>query len=214
MYENAPVLVAGLHRLTALRELGHEMADCFVSDFATEEEAGIWEIDENLMRAELSAAQEADCMARRKVLWERRDSALSAKIWPKPQGRPDGFAADVEAKTGRSKSGTNQAIARAKALGDDIKKVAGTSLDKGVELDALAKMPEPERKELVERASHGEQVTARRPVPIAADPLNDLEALEKQVAALMAAWNRASKPAREEFLLRIDRPVFDSTEAA
>jgi len=43
----------------------------------------------------------------------------------------------------------------------------------------------------------------------AADPLNDPEAHEKQLAALMSAWNRAAAVVREEFMLRIDRPVFD-----
>src|SRR5690606_17900986 len=38
---------------------------------------------------------------------------------------------------------------------------------KGVELDALKKLPEPERKELIERAVAGEQVSARKPEPVA-----------------------------------------------
>ncbi len=41
------------------------------------------------------------------------------------------------------------------------------------------------------------------------DPRNDIEVLEAQVAAMMAAWNKASKEAREEFLLRIDTPTMD-----
>ena len=46
-------------------------------------------------------------------------------------------------------------IARAEAIGDDLERVTGTSLDKGVELDALAKLPEPERPLLVEPHVHG-----------------------------------------------------------
>ena len=41
--------------------------------------------------------------------------------------------------------------ARGGALGDDLGAVTGTSLDKGVELDALAKMKPGERKTLIER---------------------------------------------------------------
>ena len=56
---------------------------------------------------------------------------------------------------------SSEAIApRAEALGDDIDRLVGTSLDKGVELDALKAMPEPERKELIERAG----VTERKKV--------------------------------------------------
>jgi hypothetical protein len=40
-------------------------------------------------------------------------------------------------------------------LGEDLKAVEGTSLDKGVELDALAKMPS-EHAPLIERAVAGD----------------------------------------------------------
>lgn len=47
-------------------------------------------------------------------------------------------------------------------LGEDaLAKVAGTSLDKGAELDALAKLPAVERQALIDRAAAGEVVTAQ-----------------------------------------------------
>ena len=46
--------------------------------------------------------------------------------------------------------------ARADALGDTtLDKITGTSLDTGVEMDALAKLPEPARAELIDRAVAG-----------------------------------------------------------
>jgi hypothetical protein len=36
-----------------------------------------------------------------------------------------------------------------------------------------------------------------------------MESTEKQVASLMAAWNKAGPEARQEFLGRIDKPVMD-----
>ena len=47
--------------------------------------------------------------------------------------------------TGKDASTISRAHARAKALDDDLESVAGTSLDKGVELDALAKPFKEER---------------------------------------------------------------------
>ena len=48
-----------------------------------------------------------------------------------------------------TKRSINQHIARADALGDEaLAKVVNTSLDSGVELDALAKLDAPERAEL------------------------------------------------------------------
>lgn len=70
------------------------------------------------------------------------------------------FASETAAITGESKRSINQHLARAEALGDDIDRLVGTSLDKGVEADALIKLPEPERKELIERAG----VTERKKV--------------------------------------------------
>lgn len=71
------------------------------------------------------------------------------------------FAAETEAVSGESKRRINEHLARAEAIGDDLERVTGTSLDKGVELDALKAMPEPERKELIDRAAAGEKVSAR-----------------------------------------------------
>jgi len=53
-----------------------------------------------------------------------------------------------------------------------------------------------------------------KPVPPARDPHNDYEAVQKQVDSLMRAWNAAGPEAREQFLERVDRPVFDRTAAA
>lgn len=43
--------------------------------------------------------------------------------------------------------------------------------------------------------------------------VGDYEAIERQVSALMSAWNKASAEARQEFLARVDTPVFDRSAA-
>ncbi|MHC2276376.1 hypothetical protein ACVME8_002987 [Bradyrhizobium diazoefficiens] len=47
------------------------------------------------------------------------------------------FTADTAAKTGKPERTVQRDATRAKALGADLDRVAGTSLDKGAELDAL-----------------------------------------------------------------------------
>lgn len=47
------------------------------------------------------------------------------------------FAAETAALTGQSKQEINRQLAVGKAIGEDLQRVVGTSLDKGVELDAL-----------------------------------------------------------------------------
>lgn len=112
----------------------------------------------------------AYAIKRRKEIWEARNPSLGGTICStqkatdhkdRPQNQKQ-FAADTAEATGQSKQDINRHVSRAEALGDDLLEVAGTSLDKGVELDALKAMPEPERKELIQKAKAGEKVTARK----------------------------------------------------
>ena len=184
-------IVAGHHRVAAARALGWTEIDAIVVQAEGHLEAELIEIDENLCRSELSVAQRAHYSKRRKEIWEalhpepsadygreeeREDDSVGGTSCPtnddlRSDGRKKGpqhyqsFAAETAAITGQSKRDINRNVARAEAIGDDLLRLTGTSLDKGVELDALAKLPEPERKELIERAAAGEAVTAR-PVPV------------------------------------------------
>lgn len=160
--ENTPVLIYGRHRLLALKELGKVSVECVVHDI-DDLHAELMEIDENLARAELSPAQEAAHIARRKEIWDEMNEG-GKSLPTSSTGQKKQFAADVAELTGSSKRDVNLKIARARELGPNIHKIAGTSLDKGVEMDALIKLPEPERKELIDRAAAGEKVSAR-PAP-------------------------------------------------
>ena len=172
--ENGFQIVAGHHRVAACRALGWDEIDAIVIVAAEHLQAELIEIDENLCRSELTASQRSSFTKRRKEIWEALYPAAKTEILggascatqkatehkDRPQNQPQ-FAATTAAITGESKSQINRHIARAEALGDDLPRVHGTSLDKGVELDALAKLPEAERAELIERAQAGEKVSAR-----------------------------------------------------
>jgi len=160
-------LVAGHHRVAACRALGWtEIAAVVVNDTSHLQNELI-EIDENLCRAELTAAQRTAFSKRRKQIWEalhpENNSGTTCPTIRETAGRPKAFAAATAEATGQDKRTTNRAIARADAIGDEaLAKVVNTSLDSGVELDALAKLPAPERAQLIERAAAGEQVSARQ----------------------------------------------------
>lgn len=158
-------IVAGGHRLAAARTLGWETISAFVLDSDTGNlEAELIEIDENLCRAELTPAQRAAAIARRKQIWEALHPENSGNSFSTiGPGRPKEFAADTAKAAGMTKQSINQHLSRASVLGADLQAVAGTSLDKGVELDALKAIPAPERKELISRARAGEKVSARKP---------------------------------------------------
>ena len=171
-------IVAGHHRVAACRALGWSEIDALVIDTADHLSAELVEIDENLCRAELTAAQRAQAIKRRREIWEALHPSKNQveKVFPpeigykKPPPQEQGFAASTAAAAGLTKQAINQHLARAEALGDDLPRVAGTSLDKGVELDALAKLPEADRAELIERAQAGEKVSARDATPAAPTP--------------------------------------------
>lgn len=66
-------------------------------------------------------------------------SACPTLLKPKTGRGNVQFAAATASATGQSKRTTNRALARADALGDTtLDKITGTSLDTGVEMDALA----------------------------------------------------------------------------
>ena len=164
-------IIAGHHRVAACRALGWTEIDAIVVDAAEHLQAELMEIDENLCRAELTASQRASAIKRRRQIWEalHPEEIQVGKVCPpesvtgykQPPPQEKGFAASTAAVSGESKRSINQHLARADALGDDLERIKGTSLDKGVELDALKDMPEPERKELIDRAAAGEKVSAR-----------------------------------------------------
>ena len=91
------------------------------------------EIDENLIRRDLTAAQRAKLVARRKAAYEathpeakqggdRRSTRQVGGL------KKDSFVKDTAAKTGKPKRSVERDVTRAKALGADLDRVAGTSL--------------------------------------------------------------------------------------
>lgn len=197
--DNVPVLIYGRHRLLALQELGETSVECIVHD-VDDLHAELMEIDENLARAELSPAQEAAHILRRQELWRRinsKDSEETGRNSPSLGGRGNkDFASEVAAIVGNGrnpdsvKRDVNLKIARAREIGPDIHRIAGTSLDKGVEMDALIKLPPDTRAELIERAAAGEKVSAR-PTP-APKPMTADRALDIMAADIIASHKPAS----------------------
>lgn len=84
-----------------------------------------------LIRAELTPSQQAEHFARRKEVWEALQNPDNLS---KFDGRGNkGFASDTASKAGVDARTVRRDVHRATAIGPDIKLVAGTSLDKGVE---------------------------------------------------------------------------------
>jgi ParB family chromosome partitioning protein len=209
-------LVAGLHRKTACERLGLVEIEANVLDLS-DLECQIAECDENLCAPQLTPADRARFTARRKDAYEAlhpeakhggdRKSDQVAKLAARS------FAEDQAANTGQSERAVQRDAERGAKVADKaLNLVRGTKLDTGTYLDKLKALPVTEQLKVV-RADLARPAPARKVVRIADAPLDDEDAKERQVAALMAAWNKASAEARQEFLERIDVPVMDRSAA-
>lgn len=227
-----PELIAGHHRLEAAKRLGWETIDAYVMegndrDPAAVIAAEIAGIDENLIRRDLSDAERAMLVARRKELYEAQHPETAAQVAGAVglnrqlgRGRQIGdgenvvrFTAATARATGRSERAVQRDATRGEALGADAARVVGTSLDSGVELDALARMPQEQRAPLIARAAAGETVSARaiaasqRQRQPRAEP-SQSPRLRKMLALwdrhMLALWAEATPEERRAFKAAID----------
>jgi ParB family chromosome partitioning protein len=167
-------LVSGHHRLEAARRAGLSTIECTVLQHDNELYVELAQIDENIMRNEPSPAEHAMLTLRRaeiiKMLAEQDGTvsqfATASKQALRRAGQSTGHdvasVRDQAKRTGESKDKIHRSKSLAVKLGGDIlAKIVGSSLDKGVELDAMTKLPEAERDTLANLAAFGEVVSAR-----------------------------------------------------
>jgi ParB-like chromosome segregation protein Spo0J len=196
------ILVAGRHRIEAFKKLGRDHIPASIVKM-TNDDARLWEIAENLHRAELSKLERDENIAE----WIKITERVSAQVAAKPQGgRPEGGVRAAARELGVDEDDARRAV-KVSSLSDEAKDAArevGLDNNRSALLEAAAK---PTVAEQVAAIHH--RHTAPRVVKLAKDPITDVEALENQVAALMNAWNKASSDARQEFLGRIDSPLMD-----
>lgn len=204
--EGGYTLVAGLHRLEACRRLGIEQIPCIVMA-GGEIDAQLWEVDENLMRSELSPIERAAHLKRRKELWERKNAETGEESPEprEPEQVTEAFVEETAEVTGETKATVNRDLRRAASVeeaGFSAETLVGTALDKGCELDALCKLEAEERRELIDRAVAGEKVTARQPRP---EP-----SLDKQVDKLISAFEKLVDKLEDDQRILLAREVLKS----
>lgn len=176
-------LVAGLHRLEAARQLGWETIPA-VYTTGTVDDARMWEIAENLHRADLSAVERAEHIEE----WRK----LSAKV--ATNSPPSGGAQPAEA-------GVRKA---ARELGVSHKTVQNAA--------KIANLPpEVKEKAKAEGWSQNKALAAASPSKPAPAIKNAFESEEDWRRSLFTVWNRGAQDWRERALDAMDLPVFDRT---
>lgn len=152
-------LIAGYHRLEACKELDWKTIPAQIIK-ANELTAELIEIDENLIRNELTVLERGETLKRRKEIYEA--------MYPeskKPQGgRPpknceiiSSFSTDTANKTGFSSRTVQQEVQIADKIDEEVKeKIRDTDLaDSKTELLKLARQSKEKQKELVEKIVSG-----------------------------------------------------------
>ena len=217
-------VLTGRHRLAAHQRLGLTDIAADVVE-ADDLHAELAMIDENLCRAELSPSDRAQQTARRKAIYlelhpetahgANLEGAGVAKV-----ASPEipTFASATAKATGASERAVQRDAERGeKVITEVMVMIRGTKLDTGTYLDKLKGLSPNEQVTAAKRdLAHlrsVERERARTGIGRRVAPLDETEVREKQVAALMSAWNKASAEAREEFMSRIDVPVFDRSAA-
>lgn len=186
-------LIAGAHRLAAAKMLKWDSITATVVEVDSLD-ARIAEIDENLIRNELSPAERAMHTAERKRLYEeahpetkkggdRKSEQIKSQSLRSDSER---FTADTAKKTGVSERKVQLDAHRGEKI-NGIDKVVGTSLDKGEELDALAKLPISQQAILIEKASRGEKVSAKAAAKKVAREEKEKALAEKTITDSLAA---------------------------
>jgi ParB family chromosome partitioning protein len=164
-------LVAGRRRLAAYRLLGWTVIPAQIVDAA---DAELIEIDENLMRAELTALERCEQLARRQEIYEEKHPETKHGGAPANRNGKGGkaskgadsaslpsFVQDAATKIGASTRTVHEDVQIAKKIGQAAKaRIRGTPLEeKKTDLLALSREPEAKQVAIVEAINSGEAGT-------------------------------------------------------
>lgn len=206
-------ITAGNHRFEAAKRAGLATAPCvIVTDDDLHAELAM--IDENLMRAELSAADRARSTARRKEIFEELHPEArhgSNQHTRSGQVGHSSFAEETAKATGQSDRAVRRDAERGSKISERaLSLVAGTHLDSGTYLDKLKKLGPHEQEARVQRELAAGPAP-RKPVSPAPDPRNEFESEQIWLAKLVRIFEAAPDDWRERARDRLypDAPVMD-----
>lgn len=220
-------LIAGAHRLEACRRLGLEEIEANVLQMSDRERL-LWEIDENLCRADLTELERGEHLAKRKEVYEalypetKRGGDRRSDDFQTEKSSVRSFADDTAEKVGVTDRSIRQAIRRVTKIDEKVRDRIRDNpeiADSGVELDALAAMePQQQRRAvaLVEAGqAQGIRDAKKRMEPRPAKPnfKPQVAADEKWWQQFLALMAKASEPNKQRAREYFDVPVADNTVA-
>jgi ParB-like chromosome segregation protein Spo0J len=191
--DGQPVLVTGAHRLAAVRSLGWERVECFVMEDGTEIDAEMWEISENLHRAELSTLERSEQVARWVRLAEERQriSAQVAQKIPEGRGRPESGLSAASRDLGLDRDAVRRAV-KISSISEQAKQAA---IEAGIADNQSALLAVAAASDQIAEVARIQAARGR-----AAPPKVERKDDASQYRQLMWQWNAASDLVRRRFL--------------
>jgi ParB family transcriptional regulator, chromosome partitioning protein len=219
---NKQRLVAGAHRVAAARYLEWSTIKAIVRPMS-DDEARLAEIDENVIRRELSALDRAVFLAERKVVYERlhpetrhggdrkkKDQVAMLATCP-------GFSKDAAKKTGLSERSIRRATGLMMALSPEIiPLLRSTKLaDNGGALNRLARYKPDQQMAAVQKLLNGEAKTLQTAMVSAGlFSVTDLDPTEKLLNKWVETLSRVNATTRRALLQALLRSVRPGEVAA
>ncbi|MQP67500.1 hypothetical protein GE253_19420 [Niveispirillum sp. SYP-B3756] len=210
--DGAYKLMAGGHRLAAVRQLGWTEIAAFVFE-ANGDEARLAEIDENLVRHELNPLDRAVFLAERKALYEKmhpetRHGAQGGRGAKRNEDDTLSFSKETAARVGLDERTIQRAVMIASRLAPDVRsRIAGSAIaHTQTELLALARLPPAEQRAIVDEmladSPRARTVAAARRLVTGGQP-EELDPESNKFAKLVALWGRCGPVARRDFLTHL-----------
>jgi ParB-like chromosome segregation protein Spo0J len=198
-------LVAGHHRIQALKELGRKKIRCFVIE--NKDDARLWAIAENLHRAELQPQEEAELLKQWERLLKKQDKAVQGA---RPGGRqPHDKGVSSTAKAlGMSR----EKVRRLRRIGTISKevRVAANQAGLGSNKEALAKIGKEKtgkaQLEKVRELSRAKEPSRHQDERRKKTQMKRLNRAFKKATSFRREWRDVSVPTRLEFIKKVLKP--------
>ncbi len=202
-------LLAGLHRISALRYLEKQTGHFQIHEEMSDEGARLFEIDENLIRHELNPLDRAVFLAERKVIYEKMYPETKAGVagGKARQGSANetlSFSKDTAEKLGLSKRSIERAVRIATKISPELRKrLSDAGYIKEGELYNLTKYAPGEQEKIIhvilDKGNPASNVKAAA-LCLSGDGPAPLSDDEKQFNKLMDVWSRTEVKARDLFI--------------
>ena len=201
-------MVAGAHRLAALRKLGRKTVEAAIFE-GSDNEADLREIDENLCRHDLNELDRAIFLGKRKEAYERlHPQEKYTKNKQNQSVASDAtilrFTLEAARLTKQSERNIQKLVHRYNHLDPIVRnRLRGTFLaSMGSELDALARLSPDEQMKVVEmllREDDPQPNVAAAKIVVRGIRKAPRSTADEQCSKLIALWKRTSPEGRKQF---------------